>query len=363
MTSGGTIPLSRIVHEDVQSIVNQVGTRVHALNGKRVLVTGGTGFIGSYLLETFAHLNDRVLVEPCAVSVVTRDIGRVADRLPQLSQRRDFTFIESDIRKFRSASKTWDYVIHGAASADARIFLEDPSEIMEIIADGTKVVLNEAAAGVESFLFISSGAVYGQQSLESAWLPEDYPGGPDLRNWRSCYGEAKRYAEILCQVFCEKRKAPVTIARLFAVLGPYQELHATSAVIDFIRQGLRGNTITIKDAGETQRAYCYVADAVAGLFTLLLRPHPGEAFNIGSDQESVSFTDLAHRISRCLGTKINVVVEGCPASGVLGSRYAPNVTRLYVKEGFKPTTSLDEALARTISWMKERDAANSHAIP
>jgi len=363
VTNGETIPLSRIVHEDVQSILQQIGSRCHALNGKRLLVTGGTGFIGSYLLETFAYLNDRVLAEPCAVSVVTRDIRRVTDRLPQLGQRRDFTFIESDIRKFRSASRTWDYVIHGAASADARVFLKDPSEIMDIIADGTKVVLNEAAAGVESFLFISSGAVYGQQSHEYTWLSEDYSGGPDLRYWRSCYGEAKRYAETLCQVFHEKQKVPVTIARVFALLGPYQEMHSTSAVIDFIRQGLRGDTITIKDSGETQRTYCYVADAVAGLCMLLLRPYPGEVFNIGSDMESVSFTELARRVSRCLGKNIHVVVEGFPASGVLGSRYAPDVTRLYVKEGFKPTTGLDEALARTISWMKERDGAIAHAIP
>jgi UDP-glucuronate decarboxylase len=362
VTGGGTIPLSRIVHEDVQSILNHVGSRCQALNGKRVLVTGGTGFIGSYLLETLAYLNDRVLAEPCAISVVTRNMGRVTERLPQLGRRRDVTFIESDIRQFRSASRAWDYVIHGAASADARVFLEDPSEIMDIIAEGTKVVLNEATAGVESFLFISSGAVYGQQPHEHAWISEDYPGGPDLRHWRSCYGEAKRYAEMLCQVFGEKRKLPVTIARVFAVLGPYQELHSTSAAIDFIRQGLRGNTITIRDSGETERAYCYIADAVAGLFTLLLRPYPGEVFNIGSDMESVSFTELAHRVSRCLGKDINVMIEGSPASGVLGSRYAPDVTRLYVKEGFRPTTGLDEALARTISWMKERDEANSHAI-
>lgn len=363
MTVGGTIPLSRIVQEDVQSILSHVGPRCHALSGKRLLVTGGTGFIGSYLLETLAYLNDRVLAEPCALSVVTRDIGRVANRLPQLRQRHDFTFIESDIRKFRSASGSWDYVIHGAASADARVFLEDPSEIMDIIAEGTKVVLNEAASGVESFLFISSGAVYGQQPCEYARLPEDYLGGPDLRHWRSCYGEAKRYAEMLCQASSEKRKLPVTIARVFAVLGPYQETHSTSAVIDFIRQALRGDTITIKDSGETERSYCYVADAVSGLLTLLLQPSPGEVFNVGSDMESVSFTELAHRVSRCLGKDVKVVVEGSSASGVLGSRYAPDVARLHAKVGFRPTTGLDEALTRTISWMKERDEANSHAIP
>jgi dTDP-glucose 4,6-dehydratase len=251
-----------------------------------------------------------------------------------------------------------NFIIHAASPADVGVFMQDPFGNMEAIVEGTKRVLTVAAeAGVEAFLFVSTGAVYGHQPADQPWLSEDFTGGPDLRDSRSCYAEAKRYAEQLCRIFQKERSMPVTVARLFALVGPYQDLNSTSAVIDFIRQALDGDSITIRDDGKTVRSYCYIADAVVALWKLLLNPEPVETVNVGSDLEAVSFLDLAHRIGRCLGKTITVEVEGGPPSGILGSRYAPDVTRLYKREGFRPATTLDQALSRTIAWMKERQAA------
>lgn len=349
---------SPVIQQDVKAIVDLVGEGFDRLSGKTLLITGGTGFIGSYLLETVAYLNDQVLAQPCQAYVTTRDPGKVAARFPHLCGRADLTLLECDVRAFRPVPVPLNFIIHAASPADVGVFMQDPFGNMETIVDGTKAVLTVAAeAGVEAFLFLSSGAVYGHQPADQPWLSEEYTGGPDLRNPRGCYGEAKRYAEMLCRIFREERGLPVSIARLFALVGPYQDLNSTSAIIDFIRQGLEGPTIRIRDDGQAVRSYCYIADAVVALWKLLLNPEPGETVNVGSDLEAVSFVELAERIGRCLGRPVRVVVEGAPASGILGTRYAPNISRLHHVTGFRPRTTLDQALCRTIAWMQERQAA------
>jgi len=351
---------SPVIQQDVKAIVDLVGEGFDRLSGKTLLITGGTGFIGSYLLETVAYLNDQVLAQPCQAYVTTRDPGKVAARFPHLCGRADLTLIEGDVRTFKPLSMPLHFVIHAAAASDARVFLQDPLGAMETIADGTRAVLTIAAdAEIEGFLFVSSGAVYGHQPADCLWVPETYTGGPDLSMSRSCYAEAKRYAELLCRVFQETRGLPISIARLFTLVGPYQDLNSTSAVVDFIRQALSSETIRVRDAGTTQRSYCYIGDAVASLWTLLLGTPGGEAVNVGSDLESVSFVELAERIGRCLGKPVRVVMERAPASGILGARYAPDVSRLYRVTGFRPQTTLDQALTCTIAWMQERQAGHS----
>jgi dTDP-glucose 4,6-dehydratase len=344
-----------IVQEDIRAVVGRVGRAFERLAGKTILLTGGTGFIGSYLLETLAYVNDEVLPRPCQVQAVTRDPSRVWKRLPHLRGRTDLRLLEADVRTFRRESASWDFVIHGAAPADARGFMRDPLGTVQTIVEGTGAVLGAVAeAKVQRLLFLSTGAVYGHQPVEQPWLPETHGGGPDTRDFRSCYAEAKRCAESLCRIVEETRGVPVSIARLFALVGPYQDLNATSAVVDFIRQGLEGPVITIHDDGQTVRSYCYIADAVTALWKLLLDAEAGAAVNVGSDLEAVSFVELAHRVGRCLGKPVSVVVEGEPARGVLGRRYAPDVSRLFQVTGFRPATTLDEALSRTVAWMTER---------
>lgn len=349
--------ISPIVQEDIRNIVQLIGARADRLSGKRLLITGGTGFIGSYLVQTVLFLNDHVLSTPCRMSLTTRAPRKFRARFPELTDRSDLTLIETDVKTFRASSKSWDFIIHAAGASDTRLFMQDPLDTVATIVDGTRSLLQIAAeSSVESFLFVSTGAVYGHQSRETLWLSEDYSGGPDLRLSRSCYAEAKRYAEMLCRIVEDTCKLPITIARVFTLVGPYQDVNSTSAVIDFIRQALEGNTIRIRDDGQAVRSYCYIADAVTALWRLLLRPEHGDVFNVGSDLETVSFVELAQRIGKCLGKTVTAQVEGAAASGVLGERYAPDVSRLSHKEGFRPGTSLDEALRRTILWMKEQRA-------
>jgi dTDP-glucose 4,6-dehydratase len=349
--------ISAVVAQDLERIVKEVGEGVHRLSDRDLLLTGGTGFVGTYLLGTLLALNDGVLAKPCRVHAVTRNPERVRARFPHIARRRDLVLLGGDVRTVALPSIPWTFIIHAAGPSDARLFATDPLGTADTIVEGTRAVLSVAAAvPVEAVLFVSSGAIYGTQPPDHLWLAEDHPGGPDLTTVRSCYAEAKRYAETLCRIFLEQHRVPVSVGRLFALVGPYQELNSTSAVIDFIRQALEGDTIRIKDDGHTVRSYCYIADAVIGLWKVLLRRQAGGVFNIGSDLEAVSFIELAQRIGRCLGKPVKVFAEGAPASGILGGRYCPDVTRLAQEEGYRPSTSLDEALRRTIAWMREQQA-------
>jgi dTDP-glucose 4,6-dehydratase len=349
------VAVSVIVQEDIKTIVSRVGAGFDRLNGKNLLITGGTGFVGSYLLETVAYLNDHLLSKACHLYAVTRNPQKVSTRFPHLVRRPEFTLIEGDVRKLLLPPVPWNFVIHAAAPSDARIFVQDPLDTLDTIVGGTKAVLAAAAeAGVEAFLMISSGAVYGQQPAECKRLREDYSGAPDLHESRSAYGEAKRCAELLCHIYWEQKEVPVSIARIFTLVGPCQDLNSTSAVIDFIRQGLVGDTITIHDDGQAVRSYCYIADAVTALWKLLLSHEVGEVVNVGADLEAISFRDLAYRVGLCLGKAVTVEVQGGSGTGVLGRRYAPDMSRLYETLGFRPATTLDEALSRTIEWMREQ---------
>lgn len=344
---------SAIVREDIKAIVNSVGDGFSQLNGKNLLITGGTGFVGSYLLETVAYLNDHILSKACHPYIVTRSPETVASRLPHLTSRPEFTLIQGDVRRLQLPPVSWNFVIHAAAPSDAAFFLQDPLGTVDTIIDGTRALLAVVAqAKVDTFLLVSSGAVYGQQPPERERIREDYGGGPDLCNTRSAYGEAKRLSELLCSIYRERRGVPVSIARIFTLVGPYQDTNSTSAVVDLIRQGLTGDVIIIKGDGESVRSYCYIADAVTALWKILLNAKPGDVFNVGSDQEAISFRELASRIGLCLEKSVTVEVQGSPSSGILGRRYSPDISRLRDQLGFRPATTLDEALSRTIAWMR-----------
>jgi dTDP-glucose 4,6-dehydratase len=347
------VSAGEIVAADVRAILAGVGeASFRRLDGRTVLLTGCTGVVGVYLLETLGALNDHVFDRPCRVQVVTRSRSRVAERWPHLAGRADFTWLETDVRALDADAARGDFVVHAAAPSDARLFLEDPAETMDAIVRGTAAVLRAASrARAEAMLFVSSGAVYGPQPADLAAIPEDWPGAPDLADPRSCYGEAKRCAEVLCAAAGSRQALPVSIARVFTVVGPGQDINSTSAVADFIRQAQAGHTITVRGDGDAVRSYAYLTDVVTALWKILLACPPGRVLNVGSDLEPITFRELASRVGQAAGRAVAVDVLGQSEPGVLGRRYVPNLERLAAETGLRPQVGLDEALARTVRWM------------
>ena len=215
---------SRILQEDVECIFKVVGNDLNRLQSKRILITGGTGFIGTGLLETISWLNKNSN-QTCKVYVPTRNPAAFARKAPHLASNPEIVLLPGDITDFEYPDDECNFIIHAAAPGEPRALIHDSLGVAETIVRGTRRVLELATQiNVEGFLFVSSGAVYGVQPPDLERIPEDYIGAPDITNIRSAYGEAKRYAEILCTVYHQMHGVPIHIARPFTFVGPYQDL-------------------------------------------------------------------------------------------------------------------------------------------
>ncbi len=337
-----------LVQEDVAAIVGTVN-ELKRLRGRCLLLTGGTGFIGTWLLETVAYLNDQ-WTEPCRVYVPTRNRDAFARKAPHLAERREFVFLPSDVRTFADPDEHCDYIIHAAASASPLEKARDPIDAGETIVEGTRRVLELARQQkVERCLLLSSGAVYGTQPPELERVPEDFRGGPDLDAALSTYAEGKRYAEVLAVAYQQQHGVPVTIARPFTAVGAYQDLDAGFAATDFVRDGLRGKPLTILGDGTTVRSYCAAAEYILALWGVLLRGRAGRAYNVGSD-EPISILELARAVVQVLGKDLDIHVARQAMPGKFPQRYVPDITRLDRELGLRPRIGVREALQRYVAW-------------
>lgn len=346
------------MHEVIRSTVEAVvGTtrEIERLRGKRLLLTGGTGFIGTWLLETIASLNEQ-RGPGCHVFVPTRDRDAFARKAPHLASRGDITFLPGDVRTFEPPSSRCDYIIHAAASASPAAKAGHSVEVGETIVEGTRRVLDLARRWqVEGMLLLSSGAVYGTQPPDLERVPEEYTGGPDLDVAYATYAEGKRYAEVLSVAYHQAWQVNVTIARPFTFVAPYQDLNAGFAATDFIRDGLRGKAITIKGDGTTLRSYSGAEDMLRMLWSVLLRGRPGRAYNVGSD-EPLSIVELAREVVRALERPVEIEVLQQARPGQLPARYVPAIERLKTELGLRPSVPLNTALRQAVEWAAQAAA-------
>ena len=207
-----------LLESDLRHILSRTESLWKDCKNKTILLTGGTGFFGKWFLETISFLNSERDLNVKAV-VVSRAPDRFLNQYPQFKQPA-IQFIQGDIRSFPFPKEPIHYIIHAGSSASERLNSVDPLEMFETIVDGTRYVLNLAREKkVESFLFTSSGAVYGKQPAEMTHIPESYAGAPDSTDARSAYGEGKRAAEMLCSLYYHRHQVPVKIARCFAFVG------------------------------------------------------------------------------------------------------------------------------------------------
>jgi dTDP-glucose 4,6-dehydratase len=312
------------------------------LNGADIFVTGGTGFIGRWMLGALA----RAPVD-ARVTILTRDPDGFAARAPDLAGR--FRLLRGDVLDLPPPRTAYTHVIHAATDASAALNARDPRRMFDTIVQGTRNVLDLAmACGARRVLFMSSGAVYGVQPRELAYVPESWRGAPDQLDPRSAYGEGKRAAEMLCAIYGRQFGLDIVTARIFALLGPLLSLDVHFAAGNFIRDAMAGRTIRVAGAGTAVRSYLYAADLAIWLWTLLLAGAPGAVFNLGSE-EAVSIAELARRTAAILGAP-GVEICGEPDTGWNPGRYVPSTVRIRETLGVAPTIGLDEAIRRTALW-------------
>lgn len=343
-----------VVEADMATILTRGAGLWGTLRGRTVLLTGGSGFVGSYLVESVAALNATYPESPCQLLLPTRSLTAVRDRWPHLigiPHLHWFTWRDAPLEP---PFARCDYVIHGASPADPAAYLRDPAATLREIVSMTDAVLAYArSSGAERLLYLSSGAVYGSQPAEMEAIPEDYAGGVSLTDPRSCYAEAKRYCELQCQL----SGLPVVVARLFAFLGPYQDLHASFAVPQFLRQAIGLGRIQVQGDGLALRTFCYASDLTLSLWTLLLRGEAGTVYNVGASSPVVSIRALAEEIASVVGNVTVEVLGRADANNPVRNRYIPDIRRLATL--YQPTVTLREALEKVLCSTRFRRLLSS----
>jgi len=333
------------------------GARVEPLmplKNSVLMVTGGTGFVGTWLAEMVSFLNETASFN-CQLILVARDLERFKKKCPHLASNRNITLIKADVRFALDLPRECNWIVHGAAVPDHHTSLSYPIETMTTIAQGTEAVLrfSERCSDLKMLLNLSSGWVYGDQPVEVEKIPESYSGGPSLNTINSIYPEAKRYSEVLAASFRHQLKVPVTTVRPFAFLGPYQRLSSPWAANNFIFDALSGNKIRILGNGETVRSYMYATDMAYWLLNMLVRSNSGACYNLGSP-EPIALGELARMVSSLVSTPTEVSFSSGAdmQKASRKSKLVPDTALAEKDFALKHTVSLRESLSKTIDWYK-----------
>ncbi len=346
--------MSLIFEEDLQQILEE-DIDWEKLGGKSVLITGASGMIGMYLTGVLAMLND------------TRDYGiqilvllRHPDKLPlEFRDRSDVKLIVQDVTEPLSLAEPVDYVLHAASPASPKIMKDQPVETIAANTLGTYYTLQFAREKQASgYLFVSSREVYGQPEEGQEFFTEDTYGFVDPLDPRSCYPEGKKAAETMCVSFRSEYGLNTKIARLAHTYGPGMSLTDGRVQADFLNNVIHGEDIVLKSEGTAVRTYTYVADAVAGLYRILLNSPDGEdgmVYNIGDENAKVSIRELAEfLISLCPEKDLQLVFD-IPEEGTKGT--SPFTAGILDSGklrtlGWRPKVSLRDGFARTLQFLK-----------
>jgi nucleoside-diphosphate-sugar epimerase len=331
------LPLSDIDEGVVRASSDLVG-----LSGARVLVTGGTGFLGSWLLTSLIRAN------------ATLDLGLdlvVLSRQPSSVPLHDdpsVSLIQGDVRSLAGLGE-FHIVVHGAAVSSATYGRGDsePMAMISTIVDGTKAVLDAVSARRARLLLLSSGAVYGPQTHS---VEEGSPVTLDSMDWRSAYGQAKRMAETLCSTATQAGDVDAVVGRLFAFVGPRIPLDSHFAAGNFLRDALHRRPIVVKGDGRPRRSYLYVGDLPEWCWGLVARGQSASAYNVGSP-EAVTIEELARMTAELASPAVDVSILGEASSGP-AAWYVPSTDRARTELGLEPRTPLHEALAKTLRWLE-----------
>lgn len=322
-----------------------------AFSGARFFITGGTGFLGLWLLEVIQHAN-RQLGCNIEVLVLSRSPEQAALRAPHIFDNTAVLLLRGDVSSFSDDIGTIDVCIHAATDVANTSRANDYLNIFSTGVAGTSNMLQLAyRMGARNFLFTSSGAVYGAQPPTMSHIPEAYFGAPDSLDVRTAYGQMKRMSEWLACAHGAVFPLNVSIARIFALVGPGIPLDGPFAAGNFIRDALAGRDIVINGDGRPLRSYMYMADACVWLLSILQNGGSGKAYNVGGER-AVSIADLAELVRQCSGSTMSIDVRGKAGDSVLPARYVPDTSLARTTLGLREFTRLDDALLQTIDWYR-----------
>lgn len=341
---------SELLRQDAEQIWQQWRPVLSALQGKRILVTGATGLIGSSLIRMLADMK-----VACQVIAVVRNQQKAMQMFGDLAP--DFIdYIVSDVAEPFCVSGQVDYVIHAANQTSSRAFVEAPVDTILTAVKGTRNVLVLAREKqVKSLVYLSSMEIYGAPQTD-AKIYETHGANIDTMATRSSYPESKRMCESLCRAYYAQYGVPAKVIRLSQTFGPGLAYNDGRVPAEFSRCVIEKKNIVLHTDGQTRRSYLYTADAVSAILAILLRGTDGEAYNATNEESYCSILEMAELVAqKCAAGEIAVQIQFADAEKM---GYAPKLcmnldTTKLQNLGWTPRYGLEEIFNRTITSMRE----------
>lgn len=353
-----------IVQKDLDFILTNMPD-LKGLSGKNLLITGGAGFLGYYLVKSILYWNDINKSKKSIKLWIYDNFARGSPAwITMLESRDDITFTKHDItRPMPENNIAFSYIIHAASIASPTYYRLHPIETMDANVLGLRNLLDytlkqkETSNPVQGFLFFSSSEIYGDPTPENIPTPETYRGNVSCTGPRACYDESKRYGETLCVNFARHYRLPIKIARPFNNYGPGLKISDRRVIPDFARYIFNNKDVVLFSDGKPKRTFCYVADAVIGYYKILVNGYAGECYNIGVESPEISIRDLAERMVR-IGKKYfnydgEIIYKNSDDEQYLidsPDRRCPDITKAREQLSYSPSINLDEGLFRTMCW-------------
>lgn len=336
------------LNHDLEMVITQAKENFLKLDGSRLFITGGTGFIGCWFLESLKYAIESFNLNIKA-TILTRSTKAFNLKAPHLASYKNFNFFEGELLTAKFPNTHYTHIIHAATESSADLNENNPLLMFNTIVTGTKKILDFAVERkINKVLFLSSGAIYGRQPWELERVKESWYGDVNCVDPKLTYAEAKRAAEMLCAIYKKQFGINTAIARIFALLGPYISLDIHFAAGNFIRDALQGKEIIVNGNGRPFRSYLYAGDLIIWLWHLLLNADNSEPYNVGSD-EMISIKDLAQKVSNLIGNN-GFRILGDEDDGWNIGRYVPDTRKIAKHYGLKKIVTLDDSILRTAYW-------------
>jgi UDP-glucuronate decarboxylase len=333
--------------KEIEEIIRNLGDISKSFGDKNVLVTGGAGFLGSWICEVLVELGAKVICLDNLASGLKSNISHLMDR-------DNFKFVQHDITKPIFFDEQIDIVMHLASRASPFEFEKYPIQILKANTLGIWVALGIAKKHEAKFLYTSTSEIYGD--AKEIPTTEEYRGNVNPIGPRSCYDEAKRCGESYVMAYKLQHDLDTRIARIFNTYGPRMRAEGVygRVIPRFIKQALSNKPTTIFGDGSQTRSFCYVTDQVEGLVKLaFLDEVKGEVVNIGSDKE-MTILELARLIKGLTKSKSEIVFDKLPKDDP--PRREPDITKAKRILNWEPKVGLEEGLGRMIGWFEEKES-------
>lgn len=334
-----------IPRRDTEEIVESTKYCIEEFDGKKVIISGGLGFLGYQLYRAL------IAGSTCDVLLIDNLITGNAWGLDRWDRT---SYLNLDISKPFMPDGKIDFVFHLAGIASPRFYTEFPLETLDVAVWGTRNMLGIARRHKAKMLFTSSSEIYGDATVIPT--PEYYRGNVSSMGPRAVYDESKRLGETLCHVYSQKYDTNVRVVRPFNIFGPGMSHQDGRAMSSFATKAITNKNIEVYGSGLQTRTYCYITDAVAGLIKAMTTGKSCEAYNIGNDGPEISAQELAAMFCVAADKPLSTIKivshpHGYPSDEP--NRRCPDLTKSKLDLGYKPLVTLGSGIGRFMDWAKE----------